>query len=108
VILKKFKNPEQKVLSFLTVKEPRTEGSFILIVKEPRTEGSFILTVKEPRTEGSLIFNSLKTQNTILHKIKRTAQQWFLPVYKFLYSYEEHLIPTLKNKVELSQFWFQT
>ncbi len=95
MILKNFKNPELKVLSFLTVKEPRIEGSFIL-------------TVKEPRTEGSLISNSLKTQNTILHKIKRTAQQWFLPVYKFLYSYEEHLIPALKNKVELSQFWFQT
>jgi hypothetical protein len=60
VILKFFKNPELKVLSFL-------------IVKEPRIEGSFILTVKELKTERYLISNSLTTQNTILHKIKKTA-----------------------------------
>ncbi len=42
MILKIFKNPEPKVLSFLTVKESRTEDSFILTVKEPRTEGSLI------------------------------------------------------------------
>jgi hypothetical protein len=42
MILKNFKNPEPKVLSFLTVKESRTEDSFILTVKEPRTEGSLI------------------------------------------------------------------
>jgi hypothetical protein len=50
VILKNFKNPELEVLSFLTVKEPRTEGSLILIVKKPRTQ--FFTKSKELPNSG--------------------------------------------------------